>query len=217
MADRLDGIMAELAEVKRGAVFPSCEKDDADKRWLAAEVLRLWADLHEAMTQHGVTLQNAVQLRADLAAMTLKRDVLFEDATAQIRQLKAENAQVQALLESGMDENAALAEAVDDLTKQTDRAEADLAARADNDAWWREQRDIWQTLLAEADAKVAARDARWAQVVALAAEHAGCIDDEAKGEFTVTGIVGNYHRAAIRMRFMEKVRALASPVPKEGA
>jgi hypothetical protein len=38
MTDRLTEIKDGLAETKRGAVFPSCERADTDMRWLVAEV-----------------------------------------------------------------------------------------------------------------------------------------------------------------------------------
>jgi|ABSN01.1.fsa_nt_gi hypothetical protein len=50
MSDRLDEIRALLADVKRGAVFPSCERADTDMRWLVAEVERTQADLAAART-----------------------------------------------------------------------------------------------------------------------------------------------------------------------
>jgi hypothetical protein len=41
---------------------------------------------------------------------------------------------------------------------------AAVRKRQDNNAWWREQRDIWQTLLAEADAKTAKAEAALAEL-----------------------------------------------------
>ena len=45
MMTRLDEIRALLAEVKRGGVFPSCERADTDMRLLVAEVERTQAAL----------------------------------------------------------------------------------------------------------------------------------------------------------------------------
>jgi hypothetical protein len=79
MSDRLTEIKEQLAEAKRGAVFPSCERDDTDKRWLVAEVARLRSvetDFHQlsdvAGWHHGETqiaLARAKQAESDLAAL----------------------------------------------------------------------------------------------------------------------------------------------------
>jgi hypothetical protein len=113
MSDRLTEIKEQLAEAKRGAVFPSCERDDTDKRWLVAEVARLRSvetDFHQlsdvAGWHHGETqiaLARAKQAESDLAALRQRH------AEAE-RDLAEAHAEYQATLEklADMEERHAL-------------------------------------------------------------------------------------------------------------
>jgi hypothetical protein len=75
MMTRLDEIRALLAEVKRGGVFPSCERADTDMRLLVAEVERTQAALAAERIENAhlreafVTMERAYNVaEADLAA-----------------------------------------------------------------------------------------------------------------------------------------------------
>jgi len=92
MMTRLDEIRALLAEVKRGGVFPSCERADTDMRLLVAEVERTQAalaaerievaHLREAfVTMERAANQHETDLAAARAVLETARD-LPEDGPA---------------------------------------------------------------------------------------------------------------------------------------
>jgi hypothetical protein len=113
MTDRLTEIKDGLAETKRGAVFPSCERADTDMRWLVAEMERLQADADDDLAiitrakdvchRHGYTVDANHEgwigcalrhLQADLAALRARLDALereLAEMTDGYESMKAEN------------------------------------------------------------------------------------------------------------------------------